>query len=80
MKLTRYAYINTKSQAGEPEKVEFEPKQVNHAYVWSNSFGNPTYTLYLDDGRRLLCVDDYGAMNGIDHITARRVSRRKDLF
>lgn len=76
----RYAYINTSSSAGKGEKFTFNPDDVTQAYVWVNSFGNPTYSLFLKDGTTLLLVDDYGAMNDINHISARTVQRKKDLF
>jgi hypothetical protein len=80
MNIERYAYINTASMAGKPEKVEFNSEDVRAAYVWTNSFGNPSYTLYLEDDTCLYLVDDYGAMNDINHISPRFVQRKKDLF
>ena len=80
MIIERYAYINTSSQAGSGERVTFEANDVRQAYVWVNCYGNPTYSLFLEDGTSLLLVDDYGAMNDINHISAKTVQRKKDLF
>lgn len=79
MKLKRRAYLNTHSEAGRPEYIEFNPQDVIRATVWVNSWGNPTYMLHLENGDTLLCVDDYGAMNNLNHISARSVNRKKDL-
>ena len=80
MEIERYAYINTSSAAGKGEKVTFESDDVTQAYVWVNYYGNPTYSLFLKDRTSLLLVDDYGAMNDINHISAKTVQRKKDLF
>ena len=76
--ITRYAYRDTLSEAGSPNYYKIDPKTVTHAYVWLNSYGNPTYTLYTDEAF-YMCVDDYGAMNNINHISAQTVQRKKDL-
>ena len=65
--------------AGSPELVEFDSNDVKQAYVWVNYYGNPSYTLYLEDGTSLYCVDDYGCMNDLP-ISAKTVQRKKDLF
>ena len=79
MKIYRYAYKNTSSSAGMPEKVEFDSDDVTQAFVWVNYYGNPSYTLYLKNGSFLYCVDEYGGMNDIP-LTAKTVQRKKDLF
>jgi len=79
MLITRHAYKNTNSEAGRPEKIEFDSDDVGRVYAWTNSYGNPSYTLYLEDGTCLFCVDDYGCLNNISaHVTF--VTRKKDLF
>jgi len=40
MTITRYAYINTRSAAGRPTKVEFEPSDVIDVRCWTNYYGN----------------------------------------
>ena len=80
MNITRYAYLNTSSQAGRPTEFTFNSEDVTRAYVWVNYYGNPTYSLFLKDGTSLLLVDDYGAMNDINHISAKTVTRKKDLI
>ena len=79
MLITRHAYINTRSEAGKPEKIEFDSNEVTRAYVWTNFYGNPSYTLFLDNGTMLFCVDDYGCENDLN-IRAITVPRKKDLF
>tara|TARA_R110002020_G_scaffold474232_2_gene705041 strand:+ start:861 stop:1097 length:237 start_codon:yes stop_codon:yes gene_type:complete len=78
MKIQRNCYIDTLSEAGSSTRVEFDSELVYAANSWTNSYGNPTTRLYLKDGRRLLCVDDYGALNDLS-IGAHYVNRRKDL-
>lgn len=80
MKIERHAYINTSSEAGRPTKIVFDSDDVEQAYVWTNGYGNPSYTLYLKNGDCLFCVDDYGCMNDIGHIREKTVTRKKDLF
>lgn len=80
MNIERYAYINTSSERGRPSKVIFDADSVKWAFVWTNGYGNPSYTLYLEDGSCLFLVDDYGAMNDINHLSAKIVRRKKDLF
>ena len=80
MEITRYEYKNTRSMAGKAEKHTFNSMDVSSAYCWVNSWGNPSYTLYLNNGDFYYLVDSYGAMNDINHISARTVPRKKDLF
>lgn len=77
--ITRYGYINTLSEAGRPSKLVFPSANVTHATVWTNHYGNPTTRLYLEDGTTIMCVDDYGVMNDIHHISPVFVQRKKDL-
>ena len=78
--ITRHAYVNTRSEAGSPEEVVLDSKDVIYALSWTNYYGNPSYTLYLKNGDCLFCVDDYGCMNDLNHISLRFVQRKKDLF
>jgi hypothetical protein len=78
--LVRYGYVDTRSSAGRPERIELRASDVTEARKWYNVNGNPSYTLRLADGRTLFLVDDYGAMNGLYHVSAWTVDRRKDLF
>lgn len=78
--ITQYGYPNTLSEAGKPSRKDFKPSDVTHATVWTNFYGNPTYRLYFKNGDTLLCVDDYGAMNGLQHLSAMTVQRRKHLW
>lgn len=78
--IRRHGYINTSSEAGRPTVIDFKPTDVVAARCWSNSFGNPSYTFLFHDGTVLFTVDDYGGMNGIRHISADVVDRKKDLF
>lgn len=76
----RYGYLNTRSERGRPVAYDFDPQDVDRAYVWVNSHGNPSYTLIFKDHTVLFTVDDYGAMNGIRHVSALPVRRKSDLF
>ena len=80
MQIERYAHVNTSSEAGSPEKVVLDSDDVTQAFSWTNGFGNPSFTLYLKNGDCLFCVDDYGCMNDLNHISLRFVQRKKDLF
>lgn len=76
----RYGYLNTSSEAGRPKALDFDPRDVTEVRCWTNGLGNPSYTFLFVDGTVLFTVDDYGAMNGITHISAESVARKKDLF
>lgn len=79
-KVTRYAYVDTTSEAGRPVHVEFRPSDVVAVRKWINSYGNPSHTFLLADGRTLFLVDDFGALNDIRSAPVTYVSRKKDLF
>lgn len=74
----RYAYKNTTSEAGRPEKYTLRIKSIHWINTWTNYYGNPTYMFYMDDGTTYLMVDDYGCMNDIPKF-AKVVGRKKDL-
>ena len=75
-----HSYKDTSSEAGQPQQRYIRPGEVAYARVWVNGYGNPTYCLHMVNGDTHLLVDDYGAMNGIDHLSANTVRRRKELF
>lgn len=77
--IAQYTYLNTLSEAGRPVEREINQDSITHINVWINSYGNPTYMYHMDNGDTHLLVDDYGAMNGINHISANSVARRKCL-
>lgn len=79
MKITRYAYVNTASTRGAPERVELDSHEVSAARVWTNGYGNPTYVLELVDGRDLVCVDDYGALNDLGQVPVTFCKTRREL-
>jgi hypothetical protein len=74
-----YGYKNTNSSKGDGKYYTFEPSDVIRAHVWFNLYGNPSYGLHLSNGSTFLLIDDYGAMNGLNHISRVNVLRRKDL-
>lgn len=76
--VVRHGYVNTRSEAGKPSRVEFDPAWVTHANVWTNTFGNPTTMLYFKDGSELLLVDEHGACNDLP-VSAAVVTRKRDL-
>ena len=77
--ITRTGRVNSRKKSAPLETVAFAPKEVVAANKWYNSLGNPSFVLYLKDGRELFLMDDYGAMNDIDHLFATTVKRKKDL-
>lgn len=78
--ITRYAYVDTLSTAGRPERVDLDTRDVTSVRVWTNSYGNPTYALSLRDGRTLVCVDDYGAANNLSHAPISFCRTRRELL
>ena len=79
MMKTIYAYKNTRSYRGSPTEYQIVPQDVIRANVWVNCYGNPYYGLWMSDGTTYLLIDDYGGMNQLDHLTPRRVTRKKGL-
>ena len=77
--LKRYAYINTSSEAGSPTEVTFTAEQVVWVRRWVNHYGNPSYTIKLDNGDTLYLVDDFGGTNDL-RCDVHICRRRKDLF
>jgi hypothetical protein len=75
-----YAYKNTASSAGSPKRYIIDPKAVWHVRVWFNMYGNPSYGFHMSDGTTYLLIDDYGAMNGLNHLSRHDVYRKKDLI
>lgn len=78
MFITRYGYVNTKSTAGKPKKVEIDTDWILNVRVWTNLYGNPTTAFRLTDGMTLIMVDDFGALNYV-HNHPVVVRRKKDL-
>tara|TARA_R110000803_G_scaffold62999_1_gene123518 strand:- start:843 stop:1208 length:366 start_codon:yes stop_codon:yes gene_type:complete len=78
--LTIHSYLNTTSEAGFPSESIILPSDVAYAKYWTNSMGNPTYCLHMENGDTHLQVDEYGAMNGLPHISATNVRTRKEIF
>ena len=77
--LNIYAYKNTLSEAGRPTEYTIDPSDVVRINCWFNIHGNPSYGFVMSSGDTYLLIDDYGAMNGINHLTRQLVPRRKDL-
>ena len=81
----RYAYRDTTSQAGRPTSYTIQVDDIFHIRRWVNSNGNPTVVIHTLEGRAnrrhtYMCVDDYGAENGLTSKPITTVPRRKDLF
>lgn len=70
---------NTSSSAGSPKRYLVKPSDVVRANVWRDSNGNPSYGMHMKDGTTYLLIDDFGAMNDLDHIERIEVKRKKDL-
>ena len=77
--LDRHSYTNTASNAGSPQRVTVDARQIDRVATWTNAYGNPSYVYHMKDGTTHYLVDDYGAMNGINARLI-RVRRRKDMF
>lgn len=77
--IMRYAYKNTNSSAGKITEYAIKVSDIVRVHVWVNRYGNPSYGYIMANGDTYLMIDEYGAMNGLSHLTARKVSRRKDL-
>lgn len=78
--VVRYAYVNTSSERGRPQRVEVRVADIESVRVWINGYGNPSYTYRLKDGTMLFMVDDYGAMNDLRGLSPMVVRRKRDLF
>lgn len=83
--VTRYAYVDTQSQAGRPTKVEIPVNEITELRRWFNSYGNPSCVIHTHNSRTnvshtYLCVDDYGATNGLGSIPISVKNHRKDMF
>lgn len=77
---TIYGYKNTCSSAGRGQNYEIETKDIVRANCWFNFYGNPSYVFHMENGDTYLLVDDYGAMNKVNHISRVVVKRKKDMF
>jgi hypothetical protein len=77
---TIYGYKNTASQAGHGKEFEIETTEIIRANCWFNFYGNPSYVFHMENGDTYLLVDDYGAMNKVNHLSRTLVNRKKDMF
>jgi hypothetical protein len=75
-----YGYKNTTSSAGKGIHYEINPLDIDVARCWFNSYGNPSYVFHMTNDDMYYLVDDYGAMEGIRHISRVLVERKKDMF
>lgn len=78
--VTQYSYLNTNSSKGNGEHREIVVADILYIFNWYNTYGNPSYVFHMENGDTHYLVDAYGAMNNIEHLNCRTVSRRKDLF
>lgn len=77
---TIYGYKNTSSQAGRGVNYEINTNDIVRANCWFNFYGNPSYVFHMHNGDTYLLVDDYGAMNKVNHLSRTLVNRKKDMF
>lgn len=75
-----YAYKNTTSQAGRAKYHTINIKDIVRANCWFNYYGNPSYVFHMENGDTYLLVDNYGAMNKVNHLSRVVVKRKKDMF
>lgn len=64
----RYAYKNTHSTAGRPVEYDIVVADIRDIYKWNNLYGNPNYYFVMNDGTFYRLVDDYGALNDLNHM------------
>ena len=76
----RYAYKNTTSMAGRPEKYEIKSDDIDLNKTWTNYYGNPCYVFHMKNGDTFYMVDEYGALNDLGLIRVNYVKRKKDMF
>lgn len=75
-----FGYKNTTSQAGRGQEFEIQISEIVRANCWFNFYGNPSYVFHMENDDTYLLVDDYGAMNKVNHLSRTLVSRKKDMF
>lgn len=75
-----HGYKNTCSSAGRGVDHEIRINDIVRANCWFNMYGNPSYVFHMDNGGTYLLVDDYGAMNKVNHLSRVIVKRKKDMF
>jgi hypothetical protein len=80
MKITIYARKNRNDFQGKSEKHEIETNDIYKVNCWFNVHCNPTYNYFMSNGDNYVLLDDYGAMNDIDHLSRTLVDRKKDLW
>ena len=77
---TIYARKNRHDFQGKSERHTIETNDIIEARVWWNVHCNPSYNFHMANGDNYVLIDDYGAMNDIDHISRKEVRRKKELF
>lgn len=80
MKKEIYSYKNTTSHAGSGVHREIEINDIVAVKCWFNYYGNPSYVFHMNNGDTHYLVDDYGAMNKVNHLSRVIVKRKKDMF
>ena len=75
-----YAYKNTSSMAGSGIRYDIDPLDIDCIKCWFNLYGNPSYVFHMNNNDTYYLVDDFGAMNGISHLSRIIVRRKKDMF
>ena len=76
-----YAYKNTSSmRSGSGIRYDIDPLEIDVIKCWFNSMGNPSYVFHMSNDDTFYLVDDFGAMNGISHLSRILVDRKKDMF
>lgn len=76
--IERYAYRNTHSTAGHPQKYEIVVADIDAIYKWNNVYGNPNYYIVCRNRDFYRLVDDYGGTNNIEHLGTTYVKGRAD--
>lgn len=75
-----FAYKNQSSSAGRAQNYEINTNDIDCIKCWFNVYGNPSYVFHMSNDDMYYLVDDYGAMNKINHLSRILVARKKDMF
>lgn len=77
---TIYGYKNITTTAGYGVHQEIVISEIALVNCWFDMYGNPAYVFHMVNGDSYLLLDDYGAMDKVNHLSRVIVKRKKDLF
>ena len=77
---TIYARKNRNDFQCKSERYDIETTDIYKVNCWFNVHCNPNYNFIMENGDNYVLLDNYGAMNDIDHLSRTLVDRKKDLW